>query len=72
MRMLPIAYYLHSNNFTEDEEVQIINSVSSLTHAHEVSRLGCKIYCDYVKQLLGGKNKYDALEYISKYDYGKY
>lgn len=72
MRMLPIAYYLYSSNFSEEEEVNIINNVSSLTHGHKISCLGCKIYCDYVKQILSGSSKEKAMEFIKNQDYNLY
>ena len=72
MRMLPVAYYLSKSNYDDEQEVQIINNVSTLTHAHNISCLGCKIYCDYVKQLLNGVDKVDALNHICKNDYSKY
>ena len=71
MRMLPVAQYLYMNNFTDDEETEIINNLSSLTHAHEISKLGCKIFCDYVKELLKGKTKEEAYDNIKKIDYTK-
>ena len=72
MRMLPVAYYLSKNDFPEEREIYIVNDISSLTHAHHISCLGCVIYCDYVKQLLNGKDKYDSLEYVMNKDYKKY
>lgn len=72
MRMLPIAFYLYTNNFDFDKEVEIVNNMSSLTHAHEVSKLGCKIYCDYIKEILRGHNKYEAYDNIKKIEYEKY
>lgn len=72
MRILPIVYFLCYNNFTEEEEVQIINNVSSLTHAHEISCLGCKILFDFIKQLLIGNDKFKAIEHIKKINYNQY
>ena len=72
MRMLPVAYYLNYNNYGDLDEVDIINKVSSLTHGHEISCLGCKIYVDYVKQLLNGVDKFDALNNIKKIKYDDY
>lgn len=69
MRMMPIAYYLNNNNYSNLEEVEIINNVSSLTHRNEVCFLGCKIYCDYVKLLLSGFDKVNALKNISNINY---
>lgn len=71
MRMTPIAYYLSVNNFSDEEETEIINNISSLTHAHEISKLGCKIYVDFLKQLIKYRSKEEAYEYIKSKDYGK-
>ena len=46
MRILPIAFYLfyqYGNSF-DDEAMNIIHSVSSLTHAHQRSLIACGIY----------------------------
>ena len=72
MRILPFVYYLKANSFTEEEKTDIINKASSLTHAHETSRLGCKIYSDYVSYLLDGLDKYEALNKVRSNDYQKY
>lgn len=72
MRMLPIVYYLHFMNLSEKEEVEIINNISSLTHAHEISCLGCKIFSDYAKKLLDGFHKFDAMKYVKSCNYDAY
>ena len=72
MRMLPIAFYLFAKKLSENEEVEIVNNISSLTHAHEISKLGCKIFCDYVKEILNGSDKYEAYNRIKKIPYNKY
>ena len=72
MRMLPIAYYLHKKNYDFVGSIDVVNNVSSLTHAHEISWLGCKIFCDYVCLLLDGVSKIDALNMLKDYDYNSY
>lgn len=72
MRMLPIAYYFSKNDFSDDEEVEMVNNMSSLTHRHEISCLGCKIFVDYVKLLLEYSDKFKALEFVKKIDYSRY
>lgn len=72
MRILPFIYYLKFSNLSEEEKTTLINQASSLTHAHEISQLGCKIYADYVTLLLDGNDKEQALEQIKKFDYNKY
>ena len=71
MRMLPIVYYLHYSTLDEDTKVEIINNYSSLTHAHEVSKLGCKIYYDYMDGLLSGLNKEEAYDKLKYKEYPK-
>ena len=72
MRILPFVYYINNFDFSDDEKVKIINDASSLTHAHEISKLGCKIYADYVTFLLNGYDKFEALDLLRKIDYTKY
>lgn len=69
MRILPIALYLNDKNMSEEEETNLVNDISSLTHAHDVSKLGCKIYVDYIKLLLDGNDKYDAYQKIKDMQY---
>lgn len=71
MRMLPIAFYIHDNDIKE-ERVELISNVSALTHAHNISKLGCLIYCDYINELLSGKDKMTALISVKGKDYTKY
>ena len=72
MRILPFVYYLKYSDLTEEEKVLLINQASSLTHGHEISKLGCKIYSDYVTLLLDGVIKNEALARVKENDYSKY
>lgn len=72
MRILPFVYYLKFSNFSEEEKTILINQASALTHAHEISQLGCKIYTDYVTLLLDGVDKVKALDLLKEIDYNKY
>ena len=72
MRMLPIIYYLSTHSYPEEKEVEIINQYSSMTHAHEISRLGCKIYYDYLKEIINNKDKIKALNSLKEKKYSKY
>lgn len=73
MRMLPIAYYIYYKHITNNEEIyNIVKQVSSITHAHEVSILGCYIYVRYVLELLDGIDKIKAYKDIQQLDYGMF
>ena len=72
MRILPIVLYLRNLNIDDNQQVEIINSISSLTHANEISKLGCYIYSLFINSILNGKTKEEAYLDICNYDYSKY
>ena len=72
MRILPISLYSIYNKLDEREEIELLNNCSSLTHGHEISKLGCKIYTDYIKKILTGKDKKEAFYEIINKDYSNY
>lgn len=72
MRILPFVYYGKMHDYSTIEMVNFIGDASSLTHGHEVSKLGCLIYAYYVWLLLDGYDKYLALEKTLEIEYDKY
>lgn len=72
MRILPIALYSYYKKIKEKEIIELTNNVSSLTHAHEISRLGCYIYVRYVMLLLSGMDKKEAYSELKKINYNYY
>ncbi|RTQ51479.1 ADP-ribosylglycohydrolase family protein [Hymenobacter gummosus] len=60
MRILPLAF--HTRNQPVTERLQQAREVSSLTHAHPRSVLGCFIYLEMARQLLLGAKKHVAFE----------
>lgn len=73
MRILPIVFYVNSLNLNDYEKTKIINDSSSLTHSHEISKMGCKIYSDFIEGLFSNDfDKVKAYDYIRNKDYLKY
>lgn len=66
MRILPLVYYLMSRcggDFgANDEAMQCIDLVSSLTHRHPISRVACGIYLCIAARLLLGDAIPDAVQ----------
>ena len=62
MRILPIAFYLYFSglNYTDSEFWNIIKQISSMTHAHIYSIMGCYIYSAFVIELLQTNDKFIA------------
>ena len=72
MRMLPVAYYGYYKKASKIKLYNLVKDISSLTHAHEISVLGCYIYVLYVIELLKGKDKFAAYKIIQKKDYSMF
>lgn len=72
MRILPFVYYAYLKKLSREERIYLINTASSLTHAHEISKLGCNIYCDYIILLLNGYSKKEAFDMLKELDYSSY
>ena len=58
MRILPFGFYLQNHSI--EERWEIINEVSSLTHSHIRSIIGCFIYTELVIDLIRGGDKWDS------------
>lgn len=58
MRILPLVFYV--KNMPIEQRFKYVSEVSSLTHRHIRSVLGCFIYIEFVIQLLKGVNKVEA------------
>lgn len=43
--------------FSTEDSFNLIHDVSSLTHAHPISLLGCDIYCTVIHQIILGTKK---------------
>lgn len=53
MRILPVAFYLHLRpELSVDEGMELVHLVSSLTHRHRVSLIGCGIYVSAALKLM--------------------
>ena len=73
MRILPIAYYIYYKKIKDINVIyNLVKEVSSITHAHEISILGCYIYVIYTMLLLDGKDKIEAYKYMQKADYSNF
>ena len=72
MRILPVALYAYTRNLDDISIQRLTDEMSSLTHAHEVSRLGCYIYGQFVICLLKEYEKEDAYRYVQDLDYSSY
>lgn len=75
MRIAPLPLYLFSKNGPEAMEkedcFELIHNVSSLTHAHPISLIGCDIYCSIMIEILKGTEK-SALQGYALPKIGKY
>jgi len=64
MRILPLVLYCKDK--TIFERFQITKEVSSLTHRHIRSVIGCFYYLEFAKQIMEGKDKFEIYKNLKK------
>lgn len=69
MRMLPIAFYCFYNKMEDNDIINIVRNTSSITHAHEISIIGCYMYVKYIIFILSNNNKTESYKLLQKIDY---
>ena len=69
MRILPLVYFCYTKGYCEEQIYECVKIVSSITHKHEVSIMGCYIYVLYGIELLKGKTLEDAYKEIQAKNY---
>lgn len=69
MRISPLIFYCHAKNMNNEEIYECVKTVSSITHRHEVSVMGCYIYVLFGIELLKNNNLLEAYKAIKKFDY---
>lgn len=72
MRILPVALYSYYKKLSDEEMRKLSDDISSLTHRHDVSKLGCYMYNKFIINLLSGMTKEEAYKYMQKDDYSMY
>lgn len=72
MRILPVALYSYYKKLSDEEMRKLSDDISSLTHRHDVSKLGCYMYNKFIMNLLSGMTKEEAYKYMQKDDYSMY
>lgn len=67
MRILPIALYFAKNFFEHiDENLEIVENVSKLTHAHKRSVMACGIYSGLISHIVCEKANIGKLEIVEE------
>lgn len=58
MRILPLLFYI--KDMAIEDRFKYVSEVSSLTHRHIRSIIGCFIYIEFARQLLRSSDKFEA------------
>ncbi len=72
MRIFPFSLYCILNGLGIDTTVEIINAASGLTHGHSISKMGCLIFTNFMRELLRCETVQEAWSAARSFDYGKY
>lgn len=72
MRISPLIYYCYAKNLNEEEIFRIVRDISSITHRHEVSVMGCFIYVLLGIELLKNNTLEEAYNKIKTVNYSMF
>ncbi len=72
MRILPFSLYAIKKQMSEAETVDLIGKASSLTHAHEISKMSCFLYTEFLRNLSITADPHQAFDHILQINYNAY
>lgn len=72
MRILPFSLLAVFKDMNLEGSIALVSNGSSLTHAHEVSCAGCCIFTEFLRQVIMGKDKYEAVQSIQQIDFSRF
>ena len=72
MRIHPVVLYLAKKDIDFKEKIEIVHTMSALTHAHDRSKIGCGIYAFVLWELLNNPTLQGVKDGLNKaYDFYK-
>ena len=72
MRILPFSLYCIRRDLTESETAIVTSDASALTHGHDISKMGCFIFTEFMRGLNETRNPEMSFKKILGIDYYKY
>lgn len=72
MRILPFSLYCIRRDLTESETAIVTSDASALTHGHDISKMGCFIFTEFMRGLYETRNPEMSFKKILGIDYYKY
>ena len=72
MRFAPVSLWCAFHSLSREEELRLVSDASAITHGHEISKLGCLIYTDFLKALIRSGDKRQAYQAVCRMDYSSF
>lgn len=72
MRITPVCLALLATQNNWDIIVSILNSITGLTHNHNISKMANVMYCAFLYELIESRDKRIAYRYMINFDYERY
>lgn len=72
MRILPFSLYAVRMQMSEKETADFIGKASALTHGHDISKMSCFIYTQFLRELYYTADAQTSYHKLLKTDYSKY
>lgn len=72
MRILPFSLYCIFKNLDTDDTVELINKASGLTHGHNISKMCCFMYTEFLREAIKTKDVDRAFSVMTTLPLEKY
>lgn len=69
MRILPFTLYCIFHGLSCAETVEVVSNGSALTHGHEISKICCFIWTEFMRAAIETKSVHDAIGHIEELPY---
>lgn len=72
MRILPFSLHCIFRGMDTEETVQVISNGSAITHGHDISKMSCFAWTEFLRSLAEGKSPDEAVAYVESLPYGRW
>ena len=69
MRILPFSLHCIFRHLNEQETVQVVSNGSAVTHGHDISKMSCFIWTEFLRSLSDGSGVEAAVDHVEALPY---
>ena len=72
MRILPFSLHCIFRHLDTEETVRVVSNGSAITHGHDISKMSCVIWTEFLRGLAQGQGLDQAIDHAESLPYGRW